>query len=106
MTESARMTGAELERAAEALAPTAHQLPPLPVADVLDHLAYELRDRLHDLWTLRAAADAHLTGAQHAAAVATVATMGEHYAAALDAARTLAADLDHWLPIDCQGPPW
>lgn len=101
-----RLTAAELAAAADALTAQADPLPPMPVAEVLDHLAYELRDRLADLWTLRDAIDTDLTGARHAAAVAAVATMSEHYADALDTARRLAADLDHWLPIDCAGPPW
>ena len=48
------------------------------------------------LWR-RAAADAELTGPHDAAAVEAVATMADHYADALDAARTLAAELGHTL---------
>ena len=78
----------------------------MPTASVLDVLAEELRARLADLWTLRDSIDTDLTGTAHADAVATVATMAHGYAEALDAARNLAGQLGHALPIDASGPPW
>ena len=42
----------------------------LPACAVVDHLRYELSDRLAELWVLRDAIDAELNGPPHAAAVA------------------------------------
>lgn len=42
----------------------------LPASAVVAHLTDELSDRLRDLWVLRDAMDAELSGQRHAAAVA------------------------------------
>lgn len=49
MTDTRRMTPTELAATADPLTPSGSARAPLPVADVLDHFAYELRDRLADV---------------------------------------------------------
>jgi hypothetical protein len=65
----------------------------MSVADVLDYFARHTREMQADLWTLREAIDAHLSGRRHARAVTALAELGPLYDDATNTVRALAADL-------------
>lgn len=104
MNERARITHEKVAEAAAALAGRRPTLPPMPLFDAVNFHATEARDRLADLWTLRDSLDAERSGPVHAVAVERLAELAQHYAAALDATRHLAADLGLPLDVDTCGP--
>jgi hypothetical protein len=93
MNTARRMTEAELAEAADALVP-----------DVLGYLAAGTRDLQADLWTLRDALDAHLTGKRHTSGIAAVAELAALLDDATNTVRTLAAELNIALPPNLYGP--
>jgi hypothetical protein len=99
-----RLTDAELTAEAARLLPAEPPLPPMPLLDILEYVTGKTRELQADLWTLRDAVDAHLTGTRHAAAVAALAELAAAYDDASTTARTLAADLGIRLPADLYGP--
>jgi hypothetical protein len=104
MNTARRMTEAELAEAADALLPISDPLPPMAVPDVLGYLAAGTRDLQADLWTLRDALDAHLTGKRHTSGIAAVAELAALLDDATNTVRTLAAELNIALPPNLYGP--
>jgi hypothetical protein len=104
MNTARRMTEAELTAAADALLPTSDPLPPMAVSDVLGYLAAGTRDLQADLWTLRDALDAHLTGERHTSGIVAVAELAALLDDATNTVRALAAELNIALPPNLYGP--
>lgn len=99
-----RLTDAELTERAAALLPAEPPLPPMPLLDILEYVTGKTRELQADLWTLRDAIDAHLTGTRHAVALVAMAELAAAYDDASTAARALASDLGITLPADLYGP--
>jgi hypothetical protein len=104
MNTARRMTDAELAAAADALLPASPPLPPMQLPDLLSYLTTRTRELQADLWTLRDALDAHLTGTRHTSGIVAAAELAALYDDATNTVRTLAAELNIALPADHYGP--
>ena len=91
-----KLTAAELDAAAAALADTGPPLAPLPPVEVLAHLAHEVHAITIDLWALRDSLEHHEPHPEHA--LAELPRCAEHLDAATASVEAIAAMLGTALP--------
>jgi hypothetical protein len=104
-----RLSEEEIAAAAAALLPDPIPLPPMPLWEIIDHVATVTNRLMSDVLTVCESIDADLTDGPgyvgprdrtdaHADALRLAGRLAELYGDALDTVRTLAASIDHALP--------